>query len=50
MPTHGQVAKQVRLDKERHPEKYCDRRDCLWRKQFIQGHFICPKHGQIHRA
>lgn len=29
--THGSVAKKVRLEKEAHPERFCSRRECLWR-------------------
>jgi hypothetical protein len=38
MPTHGAVAKLVRLHKERHPEMYCPA--CLWKT----GGGYCPRH------
>jgi hypothetical protein len=37
--THAQVAKRVRLEKEKHPEKFCLVEGCLYR---IEGY--CPKH------
>ena len=30
MASRGQVAKAVRLNKERHPERYCSDPGCLW--------------------
>jgi hypothetical protein len=39
MPSRGQVAKQVRENRERSPEAYCSR--CLW--NLASG--PCPKHG-----
>jgi hypothetical protein len=38
--THGQVAKSVRLAKEKHPELYCSGKHCLYRT----GGGDCPKH------
>lgn len=41
--TRGTVAKKVRLEREAHPERFCARKDCLWRLNGVP----CPKHGQI---
>jgi len=47
MPTHGSVAKSVRLDKEAHPDRYCPERRCLWR---TETGFYCPNHGGERRS
>lgn len=39
--THGSVAKKVRERKERHPEKYCRVKNCLWRVP--AGEFLCER-------
>jgi hypothetical protein len=51
MPTHGSVAKQVRLDKEAHPERFCPARGCLWRVLDRDGQYIgpCGKHGDLRK-
>lgn len=38
---YGSAAKQVRLRKERHPEKFCRDARCLWTLKSGP----CPKHG-----
>ena len=38
----GSAAKQVRLRKERHPEKFCPDARCLWTLKSGP----CPKHGR----
>lgn len=38
--TRGAVAAKVRENKERHPERYCSAKNCLWR--VASGK--CPKH------
>lgn len=43
-PTHGSVARSVREDKEKHPEKYCRNPRCLWRVETREGRKPCPKH------
>jgi hypothetical protein len=40
--SHGQVAASVRASKDKHPEKYCHHRTCLWRKSSGP----CPKHDK----
>lgn len=40
--THGSVAKSVRLNKERQPEKYCGYWPCLYRTDAA----FCPKHDK----
>lgn len=47
MASHGSIAKQVRLDKEAHPERYCPEPRCLWRVLGRDGQYIgpCGKHG-----
>lgn len=47
MPTHGSVAKAVRLNKEADPEAYCPVRGCLWRVLGRDREFLgpCGKHG-----
>ncbi len=52
MPTHGSVAKAVRLDKEAHPERYCPVRNCLWRVLTRDGQYDrpCRKHGDLRRV
>ena len=35
------IQAQVALDKERHPERYCPARRCLWRT----GGERCPRHS-----
>lgn len=42
MPTHGSVAKSVRLRKEAHPELYCRALGCLWRLTGTDS--WCPRH------
>jgi len=44
MPSHSKVAMNVRLNKEKHPEKYCHDSRCLWRTETRQGFKPCPKH------
>lgn len=39
--THGSVAKSVRLNKEKYPERYCANPTCLWN---ISSGNPCPKH------
>jgi len=43
--THGQVAKQVRLQKEQTPSHYCWHNNCLRRVRTRDGYVPCPKHG-----
>ena len=38
--TRGQVAAKVREQKEKHPERYCSARGCLWAVRSGK----CPKH------
>jgi hypothetical protein len=38
--THSTTAKKVRVDKESHPERYCEDSRCLWRVSSGP----CPKH------
>lgn len=38
------VATTVRQDKEAHPEKYCAKRECLWKVVTRFGTRPCPKH------
>ena len=40
--SRGQVAASVRANKDKHPEKYCHHRTCLWRKSSGP----CPKHDK----
>lgn len=42
MPSYGQVAARVAADKEKHPEKYCPARRCLWR---TGDGSKCPRHA-----
>lgn len=37
---HGQVAMRVRENKEKHPERYCSAKGCLW----VVRSGKCPKH------
>ena len=39
------VAKAVRLNKEKHPERYCTARGCLWRVNVNEGE--CPNHAAL---
>lgn len=43
MSYHDSVAKSVRLQKEKHPERYCSAKNCLWRTE--GGTKPCPKHS-----
>lgn len=40
--SRGQVAKLVRESKERHPERYCLAKNCLWALRSGP----CPKHDK----
>ena len=42
--THGSVAKAVRLNKEKHPQRYCTVHDCLYRVT-VEGE--CPSHAAL---
>jgi hypothetical protein len=37
------IQAKVALDKERHPERYCPARRCLWRT----GGVLCPRHKHL---
>jgi hypothetical protein len=39
MTSHNQVAQRIRKEKEKHPEKFCPVKNCLYR---FPGY--CPKH------
>jgi hypothetical protein len=48
--THAQVAKIVRLDKEKHPESFCKHPKCLYRlKEYYVSPYggWCPKHQPV---
>lgn len=38
------VAAKVRLEKEKHPERFCSNKNCLWRTATPSG-TPCPKHS-----
>ncbi len=38
------IAAQVRMEKERHPERFCPDTQCLWRIETREGFKPCPKH------
>ena len=40
MANRGQVAASVRANKDRHPERYCSAKGCLWAVRSGR----CPKH------
>jgi hypothetical protein len=44
MPSYWQVAKMVRLDKEKNPENFCPVRGCLWRIKTRNGDNPCQNH------
>jgi hypothetical protein len=44
MPSYWQVAKMVRLDKEKNPENFCPVRGCLWRIKTRNGDNPCRNH------
>ena len=37
-------AARVREEKELHPERFCTRRDCLWRVKTVRGENPCRRH------
>jgi hypothetical protein len=52
MSSHASVAKSVREQKERHPERFCPNPRCLWKTaklnretQEYEGGGPCPRHG-----
>jgi hypothetical protein len=48
MSSHAQVAKRVRLRKEKYPKDYCKVKTCLYRTKDtpFEGSF-CPKHKGV---
>lgn len=39
-------AQATRLEKEKHPERFCGNSRCLWRRKHLNGSDSpCPKHG-----
>lgn len=48
MPSHGQIAAEVRRNKERTPQDYCAVPECLWRTRIAAPEdwppIYCPKH------
>ena len=38
------TAAKVRIEKDKHPERFCAVRDCLWRIQTAVGPNPCRKH------
>jgi hypothetical protein len=43
MARRDYTAMRVRQDKEKHPEKYCSVKDCLWKTP----QRYCPKHFHL---
>ncbi len=50
--SHGSVAKKVRLQKERHPEWYCQSPACLWKifMEDVAGNLVPLKPCRSHPA
>jgi len=44
MQSHASVAKTIREQKDRYPEKFCPEPRCLWRIWTRDGAKPCPKH------